>query len=137
MWKVNAVRCWVLGRDSLSCVGFLLCFSLAHSPTCVSCTLSCSSIWFNFREMFIFLSKYTFITLGMALDDMLGRRKQVTMPLKGVCFVHPQNCLCSEMYGFYILWLGFITVWNNGAVISFAHVRSFYVWVGPNTLWLF
>lgn len=41
--------------------------SPTHNPTCRHAT----SIWFDFMEMFILLSKYPFIALGMELDVLL------------------------------------------------------------------
>lgn len=46
-----------LGTDSLSCVKYLPCFSVFLFPS-ESCLPPCSGIWFNFSELFIFLSKY-------------------------------------------------------------------------------
>lgn len=38
----------------------------------------CASIWFDFMEMFILLSKYPFIALGMELDVLLDWAGQIT-----------------------------------------------------------
>lgn len=62
-----------------------LFFCLFSLPLSVSCTPPCSSIWFNLREMFIFLLKYPFITLGMELDVLLVWTVQITMPPRGCC----------------------------------------------------
>lgn len=83
-WGMNVSRRRGLVTDSLSCVKHLPCFSVFSSPVSESCAPSCSSIWFNFREMFIFLSKCPFITLGMGLDVLLVGTRQKTMPLEGM-----------------------------------------------------
>lgn len=74
---MNASQRSVPGPDSRPCVEHLPCFS-------ESCVPPCSSIWFNFGEMFIFPSKYPFITLGMELHVLLVRTGQIMGATEGL-----------------------------------------------------
>lgn len=63
--------------DSLCIAPF--CFPSAPlSPTWNPTCRHATSIWFDFMEMFILLSKYPFIALGMELDVLLDWAGQIT-----------------------------------------------------------
>lgn len=88
---VNVPECYMVSQatDSLCIAPF--CFPSAplsptRNPTCRHAT----SIWFDFMEMFILLSKYPFIALGMELDVLLDWAGQITTGM-GKLLPHPKS----------------------------------------------
>lgn len=72
--------------------------SLLRSFFSCSDSSTLTGIWFDFREMFILLSKYPVITLGMELNVLLVSTAQVTMPPMARCCVTAHKIQTKSLF---------------------------------------